>query len=102
MSASGTERTLGSRQKDTLFCWLFALANSIKSSMCTKVGQNNCFDQSRSEVDSFLDRRDLTRVIRREICFGLVPKTLQRKFLSGQKWVDCALMAVSSTRYLTV
>ena len=34
----------------------------------------------RKKVEAFLHQSGLTRIIRREICFGLIPKTLKRKF----------------------
>ena len=44
---------------------------------------NNLEKISDSEVKAyaaeFLSRNNLQQIIRREICFGLIPKTLQRK-----------------------
>ena len=110
MSEMGAEKTTGPDQKDTLFCWLFAIANSIKASMWAKLegistmdippGYSRRYRQesdqsivllfvcnefldrqtpSSQEARKFLCQKDLTRIIRREICFGLVPKTLKCK-----------------------
>ena len=37
-------------------------------------------DQIKTEAEKFLRQKGLSRIIRREICFGLIPKTLKRKF----------------------
>ena len=89
LSELGTERTIGPNQEDTLFCWLFAIANSIYSSMWAKLDMLRLFESVFNKLlknipdrkaEKFLNQQDLTRIIRREICFGLIPKTLKRKF----------------------
>ena len=90
MTESGTERTLGGIQGDTLLCWLFATANSLYSSMCVRLSKSSRgryedihkLDENSMIFDKcfdFLHQENLIRTIRREICFGLIPKTLKRK-----------------------
>ena len=81
-------------QGETEFCWLFSLANVIVSSLWTRVGkfpsQPQLFEAQFSgeitdpdlkrEAKKFLNRKDLRQKIRRELCFGLFPKTLRSKF----------------------
>ena len=35
--------------------------------------------EKRNQATKFLQRKDLCQIVRREICFGLIPKTLKRK-----------------------
>ena len=35
--------------------------------------------EKRNQATKFLQRKDLYQIVRREICFGLIPKTLKRK-----------------------
>ena len=36
-------------------------------------------EEAKERATEFLNRKDLYQIIRREICFGLVPKTLTRE-----------------------
>ena len=93
LSKLGTESIKFEDQGDTQFCWLFALAQSIVASLRVRLG--TAFYMTKPVLSNFLARvtniivkhdtslflkkRDINQVIRRELCFGLIPKTLKRK-----------------------
>ena len=79
-------------QGHTSFCWLFAVARSVVKSMWMKLGSSydpdpelikNLGTVSDTEIKNratkFLQQKNLYQIVRREICFGLIPKTLKRK-----------------------
>ena len=80
-------------QGETSFCWLFAVARSIVRSMWMRSGLilvvpprvsrkilvNVSSTETRNLAIEFLQRKKLYQIVRREICFGLIPKTLKRK-----------------------
>ena len=92
MSKIGTETITVEQQGDTSFCWLFAVAFSIVQSMWTRLGFSSVKsyfikkfsekvsdEETKNRAAEFLNRKDLRQIIRREICFGLIPKTLTRE-----------------------
>ena len=92
MSKIGTETVTVDQQGDTSFCWLFAVAFSIVQSMWTRLGfflssfiykkkfsEKVPDEETKNRAAEFLNRKDLRQIIRREICFGLIPKTLTRE-----------------------
>ena len=78
-------RTIVENQGETEFCWLFSLANAIVSSLWVRLDTvrfyniRSLFGLKRKATD-FLNRKDLRQKLRRELSFGLFPKTLIGKF----------------------
>ena len=80
MSKSETGTNVVQKQKNTQLCWLYATAESIHSSMSVKLDQTELSEHDEEKAKNFLNQKSLVRTIRQEICFGLIPKTLKRKF----------------------
>ena len=80
-------RTIVENQGETEFCWLFSLANAIVSSLWVRLKsvrfyKFRSFFGSKRKATDFLSRKDLRQKLRRELSFGLFPKTLIGKFWS--------------------
>ena len=80
-------------QGETEFCWLFSLANVIVSSLWVRLRMiifikslKTLFLENATDTDlkrkasDFLNRKDLRQKVRRELLFGLFPKTLKGEF----------------------
>ena len=80
-------------QGETEFCWLFSLANVIVSSLWVRLRMiifikslKTLFLENATDADlkrkasDFLNRKDLRQKVRRELLFGLFPKTLKGEF----------------------
>ena len=79
-------------QGDTEFCWLYSVANAIVSSLWVRlrkfyhhvlkfyVFKGHVTDAGlKKAATDFLNRKDLRQKVRRELLFGLFPKTLNGK-----------------------
>ena len=91
LSKTVTRETI-ENQGETEFCWLYSLANSIVSSLFVRLGKlfyqctHPAFIEEKvtdadlkQEATEFLNRPDLRQKLRRQLLFGLFPKTLTSK-----------------------
>ena len=85
-------RTMVQNQGENEFCWLFSLANAIVSSLWVRLRMFSYIEKFltlilvevtdaglKQEATDFLNRKDLRQKLRRELLFGLFPKTLRGK-----------------------
>jgi len=71
-----TDFTRTHKQGKTEFCWLYSVSTSVKKSMLVKTDSLPPGDV-KTKALAFLQRSDLHQILRKEILFGLIPKTVQ-------------------------